>query len=57
MSLWAIAGASVQAVSEVFLVASFGAYIAYRGVLPKTSIKALDKLIVELFTPCLILGK
>eukprot|EP01059_Diplonema_ambulator_P033186 TRINITY_DN6819_c0_g2_i2.p1 TRINITY_DN6819_c0_g2~~TRINITY_DN6819_c0_g2_i2.p1 ORF type:complete len:415 (+),score=123.52 TRINITY_DN6819_c0_g2_i2:634-1878(+) len=57
MGIIDLAGAAARAVAGVLLVASCGGYIAHKGVFPKPSIKVVDKLVVELFTPCLILGK
>eukprot|EP01064_Diplonema_japonicum_P016452 TRINITY_DN2446_c0_g1_i2.p1 TRINITY_DN2446_c0_g1~~TRINITY_DN2446_c0_g1_i2.p1 ORF type:complete len:396 (+),score=119.54 TRINITY_DN2446_c0_g1_i2:58-1245(+) len=52
---WDLVAAAVEAVLEVLVVASFGAYLGYRRMFPKEAIKVVDKLILHLFIPCLIL--
>ena len=49
--------AALTAVTEVLLIALFGAWVSYKGVFPKENIKIVDKLVMELFTPCLIISK
>eukprot|EP00754_Rhynchopus_humris_P048859 Rhum_TRINITY_DN803_c0_g1::Rhum_TRINITY_DN803_c0_g1_i1::g.2449::m.2449 len=48
---------AVQAVAEVLLVVSFGVYLGWNGVLDNTGIKRLEKVIVGIFTPSLIIAK
>eukprot|EP01063_Lacrimia_lanifica_P021230 TRINITY_DN28500_c0_g1_i1.p1 TRINITY_DN28500_c0_g1~~TRINITY_DN28500_c0_g1_i1.p1 ORF type:complete len:435 (+),score=73.61 TRINITY_DN28500_c0_g1_i1:60-1364(+) len=51
------AAAAAQAVAEVVLVSSAGAYMVFRGALPKTALKTCDKMLVEVFTPSLVVAK
>eukprot|EP01059_Diplonema_ambulator_P036969 TRINITY_DN953_c0_g1_i4.p1 TRINITY_DN953_c0_g1~~TRINITY_DN953_c0_g1_i4.p1 ORF type:complete len:422 (+),score=93.19 TRINITY_DN953_c0_g1_i4:51-1268(+) len=52
---WDLVAAAVQAVMEVLVVASFGAFLAGKGVFPIEAVKVVDKLILHLFIPCLVL--
>ena len=49
--------AAFTAVVTVLCTAGVGAYAAWRGVLPKSALKPLDKLVSEILTPCMVFYK
>eukprot|EP00929_Paragymnodinium_shiwhaense_P014708 TRINITY_DN122662_c0_g1_i1.p1 TRINITY_DN122662_c0_g1~~TRINITY_DN122662_c0_g1_i1.p1 ORF type:complete len:410 (-),score=42.48 TRINITY_DN122662_c0_g1_i1:203-1432(-) len=57
VSILPLAGIAFKSVATVMACASIGAYARARGVLTKSVEKGLDKLISQVFLPCLILVK
>lgn len=48
---------AVKAVSTVAATAGIGSYARRRGALPQTTVKSLEKMIAEVFTPSIVFVK